>query len=129
MPDLSMREWWLLAPIAAVVLWMGVYPESFLAPMRADVGVLLPVIDLGQVGDGGGAIPKQVLKFFREEPNRDRLRGVIAAGNTNFGAGYGLAGDIIARKCDVPHLYRFELFGTPDDVRVVNEGLDALWRQ
>jgi NADH-quinone oxidoreductase subunit M len=41
MPDLSMREWWLLGPIAAVVLWMGVYPESFLAPMRKDVGLLL----------------------------------------------------------------------------------------
>jgi NADH-quinone oxidoreductase subunit M len=37
MPDLSMRELWLLAPIAAVVLWMGVYPESFLEPMRKDV--------------------------------------------------------------------------------------------
>jgi len=41
MPDLSMREWWLLGPIAAGVLWMGVYPESFLAPMRKDVGLLL----------------------------------------------------------------------------------------
>jgi NADH-quinone oxidoreductase subunit M len=37
MPDLSIRELWLLAPIAAAVLWMGVYPESFLSPMRADV--------------------------------------------------------------------------------------------
>ena len=33
MPDLDAREMWLLAPIAAAVLWMGVYPESFL---RAD---------------------------------------------------------------------------------------------
>ena len=41
MPDLSVREWALLAPIAAGVLWMGVYPESFLAPMRADVGRLV----------------------------------------------------------------------------------------
>ena len=40
MPDLSLREIALLAPIAAVVLWMGVYPESFLAPMRGDVGTL-----------------------------------------------------------------------------------------
>ncbi|MEP2381593.1 NADH-quinone oxidoreductase subunit M, partial [Parasphingorhabdus sp.] len=32
MPDLSKREMALLAPIAAAVLWMGVYPESFLAP-------------------------------------------------------------------------------------------------
>ena len=41
MPDLNARELWLLAPIAAVVLWMGVYPESFMAPMRNDVGRLL----------------------------------------------------------------------------------------
>ncbi len=35
MPDLSRRELVMLAPIAAAVLWMGVYPESFIAPMRA----------------------------------------------------------------------------------------------
>lgn len=40
MPDLSLREIALLAPIATVVLWMGVYPESFLAPMRGDVATL-----------------------------------------------------------------------------------------
>ena len=40
MADLNKREWFLLAPIAAVVLWMGVYPESFLAPMRADIAAL-----------------------------------------------------------------------------------------
>ncbi|WP_310468105.1 NADH-quinone oxidoreductase subunit M [Sphingomonas sp.] len=45
MPDLSPREWWLLAPIAACVLWMGVYPESFMAPMRADVGRLLERVE------------------------------------------------------------------------------------
>ena len=41
MPDLSAREWWLLAPIAAAVFWMGIYPESFLRPIRADVGRML----------------------------------------------------------------------------------------
>jgi NADH-quinone oxidoreductase subunit M len=41
MLDLSAREVFLLAPIAAVVLWMGVYPESFMAPMRRDIGTLL----------------------------------------------------------------------------------------
>jgi NADH-quinone oxidoreductase subunit M len=45
MPDLSVREMWLLAPIAAVVFWMGVYPESFLRPMRADVGRLLERVE------------------------------------------------------------------------------------
>ena len=45
MPDLNAREWLLLAPIAAAVLWMGVYPESFMRPMRADVGRLLERIE------------------------------------------------------------------------------------
>ena len=40
MPDLNPREWAMLAPIAAAVLWMGVYPESFLAPMRQDIAAL-----------------------------------------------------------------------------------------
>ncbi|MHA6333466.1 NADH-quinone oxidoreductase subunit M [Qipengyuania sp. CAU 1752] len=40
MTDLNAREWAILAPIAAAVLWMGVYPESFLAPMRADIAAL-----------------------------------------------------------------------------------------
>ena len=40
MKDISLREAALLAPIAAVALWMGVYPESFLAPMRGDVATL-----------------------------------------------------------------------------------------
>jgi NADH-quinone oxidoreductase subunit M len=37
MVDLSAREWWLLAPIAVGVFWMGIYPESFIRPFRADV--------------------------------------------------------------------------------------------
>ncbi|MGI8706172.1 MAG: NADH-quinone oxidoreductase subunit M [Sphingomicrobium sp.] len=45
MPDLSVREWWLLGPIAAAVLWMGIYPESFLAPMRDDVGRILERVE------------------------------------------------------------------------------------
>ncbi|OZA93776.1 MAG: NADH-quinone oxidoreductase subunit M [Erythrobacter sp. 34-65-8] len=40
MTDLNAREWAMLAPIAAAVLWMGVYPESFLAPMRKDIAAL-----------------------------------------------------------------------------------------
>lgn len=45
MPDLSVREIALLAPVAAVALWMGVYPESFMAPMRNDVTTLLARIE------------------------------------------------------------------------------------
>jgi len=45
MPDLSVREWWLLAPIAAAVFWMGIYPESFMRPIRNDVGRMLVRLD------------------------------------------------------------------------------------
>jgi NADH-quinone oxidoreductase subunit M len=41
MPDLNAREWSIMVPLAAVTLWMGVYPESFLAPMRQDVQTLV----------------------------------------------------------------------------------------
>ncbi len=40
MPDLDKREWLMMVPLAAVVLWMGVYPESFMAPMRKDIATL-----------------------------------------------------------------------------------------
>ena len=40
MPDLSKRELAMMVPIALAVLWMGIYPESFLAPMRQDIAAL-----------------------------------------------------------------------------------------
>lgn len=80
-------------------------------------------------GDGHGAVPKQVIRYLNVPENRAHLKGVISAGNTNFGTAYGLAGDIIAQRTGVPHLYRFELFGTPDDVETVDKGLDAFWQQ
>ncbi len=80
-------------------------------------------------GNGNGAVPKQVISFLNEPHNRSLIRGVIASGNTNFGTAYGIAGDIVAAKCGVPMLYRFELFGTPDDQMVVEKGLEEFWTQ
>ncbi|UQN30520.1 class Ib ribonucleoside-diphosphate reductase assembly flavoprotein NrdI [Brachybacterium kimchii] len=80
-------------------------------------------------GEGTGAVPKQVVTFLNDPRNRGLLQGVIAAGNTNFGAAYGLAGDVISAKCRVPMLYRFELFGTPRDVERVRDGLDGFWHR
>ena len=45
MVDLSAREWWLLAPIALAVLWMGISPESFIRPIRNDVGRILTRVE------------------------------------------------------------------------------------
>ncbi|MEJ5928094.1 class Ib ribonucleoside-diphosphate reductase assembly flavoprotein NrdI [Corynebacterium sp. H128] len=80
---------------------------------------------------GGGkrasAVPKQVIAFLNDPVNRSYLRGVITAGNTNFGVDYCIAGPIIAAKCQVPELYRFELLGTQRDLARVNRGLEAFW--
>jgi protein involved in ribonucleotide reduction len=80
-------------------------------------------------GNEGGAVPRQVIKFLNDEDNRALIRGVIAAGNTNFGEAYCIAGDIIAAKCRVPYLYGFELMGTAEDVRSVREGLGRFWQR
>jgi protein involved in ribonucleotide reduction len=96
------------------------------APLLAARPFVLVVPTYGGTG-GEGSVPKQVIRFLNNPQNRQLLRGVIGAGNTNFGDNYCLAGDIIAAKCGVPHLYRFELMGTPDDVARVNKGLDTFW--
>ncbi|MGY4721511.1 class Ib ribonucleoside-diphosphate reductase assembly flavoprotein NrdI [Naumannella cuiyingiana] len=79
--------------------------------------------------DGKGHVPPKVVRFLNDPANRARLTGVIGAGNTNFHDTYGVAADIIAAKCGVPVLYKFELMGTPEDVTRVREGLEELWRR
>ena len=96
------------------------------APLLATRPFVLVVPTYGGTG-GEGSVPKQVIRFLNNPQNRQLLRGVIGAGNTNFGDNYCMAADIIAAKCGVPHLYRFELMGTPEDVARVNNGLDTFW--
>ncbi len=77
-------------------------------------------------GEGNGAVPKQVIRFLNDAENRALLRGVIAGGNRNFGEYYAYAGDVIAARCKVPCLYKFELMGTPEDVEKVKNGVSKL---
>jgi protein involved in ribonucleotide reduction len=78
--------------------------------------------------EGRRSIVPQVMRFLNDERNRTLLRGVIGAGNTNFGKAYCLAAIKIAAKCEVPLLYRFELMGTSEDVANVREGLEEFWK-
>jgi protein involved in ribonucleotide reduction len=96
------------------------------APLLAIKPYVLVVPTYGGTG-GAGSVPKQVIRFLNNPQNRHLIRGVIGAGNTNFGDNYCMAADIIAAKCHVPRLYRFELMGTPEDVARVNNGLDTFW--
>lgn len=68
-------------------------------------------------------VPIQVMKFLNKHQNRNKLAGVIASGNINFGDDYAKAGLVISKKCNVPLLYTFELTGTPEDIVKVKEGL------
>ncbi|GAC1454960.1 MAG: class Ib ribonucleoside-diphosphate reductase assembly flavoprotein NrdI [Pseudarthrobacter sp.] len=96
------------------------------APLLATQPYVLVVPTYGGTW-GAGSVPKQVIRFLNNPQNRELLRGVIGAGNTNFGDNYCMAADIIAAKCQVPRLYRFELMGTPEDVARVTNGLDTFW--
>ncbi|AQX29597.1 class Ib ribonucleoside-diphosphate reductase assembly flavoprotein NrdI [Bartonella sp. JB63] len=80
-------------------------------------------------GEGRLAVPKAVIHFLNEGENRKLIRGVIGGGNRNFGCYYNLASKIIAEKCCVPCLYRFELRGTEEDVICVKKGLEKFWKQ
>lgn len=81
---------------------------------------------------GGGAgmthqnsrpVPPQVIRFLNNEHNRSFIRAVAAGGNTNFGADFGKAGEVISAKCKVPYVYRFEMMGNEEDVDILRSGL------
>ncbi len=50
MTDLNKREIAIFVPIVATVFWMGIYPESFLKPMRRDVGTIVARIERANPG-------------------------------------------------------------------------------
>ncbi len=74
-----------------------------------------------------GAIPRQVKEFLNIPENRERLRGVVGFGNTNFGEHFCMAADLISKKAGVPVIARVEIFGTDDDVIKVKERLGQLY--
>ncbi|MBY6028090.1 class Ib ribonucleoside-diphosphate reductase assembly flavoprotein NrdI [Halomonas sp. DP8Y7-1] len=97
-------------------------------PLRVDQPYILVVPTYGD-GDPMSSVPPQVIRFLNDAHNRSLIRGVIAGGNTNFGAAFGLAGRVIAQKCQVPLLYRFELMGTDEDVHRVLAGVKEFWKR
>lgn len=97
-------------------------------PLHVDQPYVLVTPTYGG-GNRKGAVPKQVIKFLNDPANRGLCVGVISSGNTNFGVAYCLAGDIISAKLNVPHMYRFELLGTSQDVVTVQEGLKEFWQR
>ncbi|WP_059021045.1 class Ib ribonucleoside-diphosphate reductase assembly flavoprotein NrdI [Mycobacterium sp. M26] len=78
--------------------------------------------------DAKGYVPKQVIAFLNNPHNRSLIRGVIGAGNTQFGAEYCFAATLVSHKCTVPVLHRFEMMGTAEDVEAVRAVLAEFWK-
>ncbi|ASE10594.2 class Ib ribonucleoside-diphosphate reductase assembly flavoprotein NrdI [Kocuria rhizophila] len=95
-------------------------------PPRIEEPFVLAVPSYGRPG-GAGSVPPQVVKFLNDAPSRAHLKGVIGAGNTNFGPLFCVAAEKVAAKCQVPLLYKFELMGTDEDVEKVTQGLEEFW--
>ncbi|SIN83985.1 class Ib ribonucleoside-diphosphate reductase assembly flavoprotein NrdI [Vannielia litorea] len=102
-------------------------PLSAAAPVPLVTEPFVLVTPTYADGEGRGAVAKPVIAFLNLAANRALLRGVIAGGNRNFGATFALAGEVIATKCNVPLLYRFELAGTETDIARIRSGLDQYW--
>ncbi|QYO71186.1 class Ib ribonucleoside-diphosphate reductase assembly flavoprotein NrdI [Vibrio cholerae] len=78
-------------------------------------------------GNGKGAVPPEVIRLLKDAETRQWLRGVVASGNRNFGHLFACSGKIIARNCQVPLLYQFELAGTDKERREVAQKLQQFW--
>jgi protein involved in ribonucleotide reduction len=80
---------------------------------------------------GGGkdsyAVPRSVVKFLNISENRKLAVAVVGTGNTNFGAHYCLAADIVSAKLGIPVIARVELLGTNEDIELVTERIQQLW--
>lgn len=73
-----------------------------------------------------GRVPSQVKKFLTPERNRENVKAVIATGNRNFGDEYGMAGNVLAGKLQIPLIAKIELAGTPQDIVEVRTQLEKI---
>lgn len=73
---------------------------------------------------GFGKVPKSVEEFLKS--NHRQLQGVVVSGNRNWGALFANAGDLISEQYNVPLLYKFEISGNENDVKLLRERIKQL---
>ena len=76
-------------------------------------------------GTGYKAVPKPVIEFLNK--HRQHAVGVVGTGNTNFGASFCKAADVISEKCGIPVIAKVEITGTKEDVILIKEKLSELF--
>ncbi len=114
----------LVAKLGLPALRIPIPPDE---PMPVPVRPFVLICPSYADGQGRGAVAKPVIRFLNDPDRRALLRGVIASGNRNFGTLFASAGTVIAAKCNVPVLYRFELAGTETDIARIRAGLVKFW--
>jgi NADH-quinone oxidoreductase subunit M len=57
MPDLNMREWACMIPLAVMMVWMGMYTQTFLAPVSETDAKILSQTDMNTRAVAGVSIP------------------------------------------------------------------------
>lgn len=93
--------------------------------------LIVPTYEImGTRGENKGKnnyLPRQVASFLNIPSNREKMVGIIGAGNRNFYDEFAFSADVVSRKTGVPILYRIELAGSEEDVINVKEGLNRFW--
>ena len=93
MPDLNVREWAMLAPVAAAVLWMGVYPESFIAPMRSDIAAIEARIARAAPPSDAALVAGQPRDHAANYLAHDEAEGEHGGGSEHEGEDHGSEGE------------------------------------
>lgn len=88
-----------------------------------------PTLGGGNAENKKNAVPKQIIRFLNNENNRKYCIGVIASGNTNFGASFVIGGKIVANKLQVPLLGTFELSGLPGEDAKIKKIIEENWEK
>ena len=106
---------------------IGLYTKDPVLEASEPYVLIVPTYGGGSTRQG--AVPKQVIKFLNHKPNRELIRGIVSMGNTNFGTAYCKAGDIISEKTGAPVIGKVEIYGTPEDVRDIQNEIEKLGAQ
>jgi NADH-quinone oxidoreductase subunit M len=62
LPDLSVREWAILLPILALIVWIGVYPSTFTGLTEASVEALIAQVQAKATASAAQALPVMVAR-------------------------------------------------------------------
>ncbi|MBO2029160.1 class Ib ribonucleoside-diphosphate reductase assembly flavoprotein NrdI [Klebsiella pneumoniae] len=95
--------------------------------LRVDEPYILIVPSYGG-GGTAGAVPRQAIRFLNDVHNRQLIRGVIAAGNRNFGDGWGVP-EMSSRKMRRALSLPLRADGNPDDINTVRKGVSEFWQR